>query len=254
MPPPETEHILLAPLRGGHPHANAAGPHKDCARLQCAYCSKRQTDGVMMRRCAACKSDQYCDKQCQKAAWPVHKDICKMYQDFGVSPETLSKKDKEVLVALRVFHRKHLPIFAQAAGNCIRPYYYTPLCADPHAASKEREDVLVITLRPRPDAQHGARAEPRFYVTDAELQTVSFFPQGMRDGMRLRLHTLQQEQSRVQGPSICMFVVFALADTPHAQLAILVFPLNEEFLDKSNLIPWKEYLFFMVNEGILHSK
>lgn len=40
----------------------------------CFFCGR--TNQIVMMRCSACKKARYCDKQCQKLHWPVHKHVC----------------------------------------------------------------------------------------------------------------------------------------------------------------------------------
>jgi len=40
----------------------------------CTYCGKQ---GVKLQLCSACKRSRYCSKECQKAAWPEHKTVCR---------------------------------------------------------------------------------------------------------------------------------------------------------------------------------
>ncbi len=46
----------------------------------CAQCGGEATE-----RCAGCRGVQYCGRECQKAAWPQHRDLCRrtMHALFG---------------------------------------------------------------------------------------------------------------------------------------------------------------------------
>ncbi|CAO2653915.1 Nn.00g106480.m01.CDS01 [Neocucurbitaria sp. VM-36] len=46
-------------------------------QAKCAMCNHRST-----KICSGCKSICYCSKACQKADWPIHKLVCKDYQEF----------------------------------------------------------------------------------------------------------------------------------------------------------------------------
>lgn len=48
---------------------------------RCDNCDKRDSDGVHIRFCSGCKSKDYCSPECQRAAWPSHKAICKETQN-----------------------------------------------------------------------------------------------------------------------------------------------------------------------------
>ncbi|KZT66123.1 hypothetical protein DAEQUDRAFT_758924 [Daedalea quercina L-15889] len=178
---------------------------------QCQYCTQREEDGVAMRKCGGCKVDRYCSKKCQKAAWPVHKKICKLNQETNSILE-LHSGDLERLEALRDFTRKHRSTISEAAFHSVRHNYLPPLSADPAATSEVREDVLVIELRTRPNAQQ-ARPEKRFYVMGAQLETfASFFPDEKLEEMRLRLRSTRVEATRHRGLSSAVIVVLCLVD------------------------------------------
>ena len=190
-------------------------------------------------------------KQCQKAAWPVHKGICKLNRETHDS--LLSRpRDFERFEALRDFTCKHRANISEGTFYSVRLNYLPPQSTDPVAASKDREDVLVIELRTRPNALR-ARPEKRFHVMGAQLETItSFFPPEKIDEMRLRLRTCREEATNHRGPSTAVLVVMSLSD-PDMQVNN-VFPVAFS-LDQSDVeeleMPWKDFLIWRLNEGIV---
>ncbi|EPT01197.1 hypothetical protein FOMPIDRAFT_97177 [Fomitopsis schrenkii] len=204
-----------------------------------------------MRKCGGCGVDKYCSKQCQKAAWPVHKQICKLNRE---THDTLMSRpqDFQRFEALRDFTRKHRANISEATFYSVRLSYLPPLSTDPVATSRDREDVLVIELRTRPNALR-ARPEKRFYVMGVQLETLtSFFPPEKIDEMRLRLRTCREEATSHRGPSSAVLVVMRLSD-PDIE-AMNVFPVAF-WLDQSDVeeleMPWKDFLIWRLNEGIV---
>ncbi|KAL4440008.1 hypothetical protein ABPG75_003009 [Micractinium tetrahymenae] len=63
----------------GQPAAAAAGGEAAPARpiKRCAHCGKQKGPGVQLKLCARCKGPHYCGAECQKAAWPEHKKVCR---------------------------------------------------------------------------------------------------------------------------------------------------------------------------------
>lgn len=60
---------------------------------KCEYC--QQTANVTdMKRCARCKSEYYCNKECQKAAWKDHKLVCK--DENGLTMAEMAAKIKNL--------------------------------------------------------------------------------------------------------------------------------------------------------------
>uniref|UniRef100_A0A8R1J1G4 MYND-type domain-containing protein n=1 Tax=Caenorhabditis japonica TaxID=281687 RepID=A0A8R1J1G4_CAEJA len=48
--------------------------------LFCANCLRSPTSGEKLQRCGGCNFSKYCSKECQAAAWVVHKTECKRLQ------------------------------------------------------------------------------------------------------------------------------------------------------------------------------
>lgn len=51
-------------------------------------CGNCGATGVKLMNCTRCRSDKYCSKECQRAAWPKHKQVCKIIS--RVNKETAS--------------------------------------------------------------------------------------------------------------------------------------------------------------------
>merc|ERR1712098_742403 len=47
------------------------------ALLRCANCEKLEKSLKEFKKCLGCNSVYYCSKDCQRAHWPSHKNICK---------------------------------------------------------------------------------------------------------------------------------------------------------------------------------
>ncbi|TFY52819.1 hypothetical protein EVJ58_g9800 [Rhodofomes roseus] len=191
-------------------------------------------------------------RNCQKAAWPVHKHICKLNQETVTTLEARPAAYLERLEALRDFTRKHRATISEAAFFSVRHNYLPPSTSDPVAASKEREDVLVIELRTRPNA-HRARPEKRFYVMGAQLETFSsFFPEEKLDEMHLRLRNCREEATAHRGPSGAVIVVFSLNDPDIELMNVMpvAFLLDQSDVEELGR-PWKEFLIHMLNRGIV---
>ena len=74
------EEIYVVALGGavpGHVHSDAVGD----SLMHCSSCRKAPVGVSKLLICSKCHMAAYCDSSCQKAAWKVHKRICKTVVD-----------------------------------------------------------------------------------------------------------------------------------------------------------------------------
>ncbi|KAJ7435785.1 hypothetical protein B0H11DRAFT_2112715 [Mycena galericulata] len=53
---------------------------KMSVRRICNGCETAESDVAAFKRCAGCHLVSYCDSHCQKADWPVHKELCRAHE------------------------------------------------------------------------------------------------------------------------------------------------------------------------------
>jgi len=71
---------------------------KQTPTYSCAVCNK---PGVTAR-CPKCKTTWYCGKDCQAAAWPQHKQVCKDYAETIKEREEIVSKARELFSNLNI--------------------------------------------------------------------------------------------------------------------------------------------------------
>ena len=73
----------------------------DADNLICSTCGEEKAT----KKCSKCKSVQYCDKECQKLHWFMHKKVCAKWAELIQKNESIkdsrkvSKKEKENAIA-----------------------------------------------------------------------------------------------------------------------------------------------------------
>ncbi|KZT65995.1 hypothetical protein DAEQUDRAFT_730758 [Daedalea quercina L-15889] len=201
---------------------------------QCQHCFKSRLDGVRMSRCGACRVDMYCSKECQKAAWPVHKTRCKINQRVN---EQVGIDIEQHYKALRNFCQKHRPVLSDSVIRAL------DLCVDP---SRAETDLLTIVVCPRPGS---TRPETDFYATAASVTPLDDFEPAKQDEMQSQLK-YASELCKREGGMGAVFVVVCCVDP----IIMNVIPVgfSQECLDDIQPgEPWKERLFSRMNEGIV---
>ena len=66
--------VLASPVAGAAP-VDGSAPSLPC----CAVCGKTESElaaGEKLRKCGGCGVVRYCSGECQKTAWPGHKEEC----------------------------------------------------------------------------------------------------------------------------------------------------------------------------------
>lgn len=174
---------------------------------------------------------------------------------MNLAPETFAiytRGEAECPETLECFLNIHVNAITQAAVNSVRHHYLPPSCPNPVATSREREDVLVIDLRTRSNAQHFP-PEMRFCVTDAQQETLAYFPPREREGLRLKLRRCREEATDLHGPCGSMLVLWRVAGSQYTgHLMTYMFSLDPTWLNpRVQAGLWKELLFTMLNNGLV---
>ncbi|KAH9928706.1 uncharacterized protein B0H18DRAFT_953931 [Fomitopsis serialis] len=94
----------------------------------------------------------------------------------------------------------------------------------------------------------------RFCVTDAQQETLAYFPPREREGLRLKLQRCREEATDVHGPCGSMLVLLRVAGSQYTGHRVMTYMFS---LDPNWLNPrlhaglWKELLFTMLNNGLV---
>ncbi|KAJ7498332.1 hypothetical protein B0H11DRAFT_1909369 [Mycena galericulata] len=138
--------------------------HRELA--QCQYCYKSRGPKVSLQKCAGCKVDLYCSKECQKAAWKTHKVKCALNRRVHALPDEQIDASK----ALRDFTGKHRPTINETAVRALKVF------EDP---SRAERDFLMIRVGFHPGSNRLLYAFP------------------MAEDMRGQLNQIKEDDKRV---------------------------------------------------------
>lgn len=70
----------------------------------CLYCGNKSAGN----RCAQCKHVYFCDAECQKKAWPIHKKHCK--RNLFMNCATCGSRLKEAIISNELFSCDKCPV------------------------------------------------------------------------------------------------------------------------------------------------
>ncbi|KAJ3485123.1 hypothetical protein NLI96_g5169 [Meripilus lineatus] len=221
---------LPKPTIGKHRHP-VSDPNESLRNklTQCQNCWVSKGPGVTFSRCGACKIDIYCSKECQKKAWPSHKEKCKLNQRILIN-------DDNPLKYIQKFTSKHRPVLAESAVRALE------LSID---IERPLRYVLAVFLRKREDSQ---RAETSYFVTGADVLPYEAFPSARCEEMKDQIRKVTKEYKK-SGMDGALFVVLMCPEEGTMNIAPVGFSRNTFFPPGT---PWKEFLFAHLNEGVVN--
>ncbi|KAG8999902.1 hypothetical protein FRB94_005792 [Tulasnella sp. JGI-2019a] len=83
----------------------------------CAHCGAKEGHGPFLKPCKACTEVWYCDVECQRANWRLHKPVCRTYCEARAKDE----KRMEALDALVVWAQRYERALNQAGAEVLLP-------------------------------------------------------------------------------------------------------------------------------------
>ncbi|KAJ3485115.1 hypothetical protein NLI96_g5170 [Meripilus lineatus] len=221
---------LPKPTIGKHRHP-VSDPNESLRNelTQCQNCWVSKGPGVTFSRCSACKVDLYCSKECQKQAWPSHKEKCKLNRRTLIS-------ENNPLKCLQKFTSKHRPVLADAAVRAL------DLSLD---IERSLQFVLAVFLRRRQDSQ---RSETSFFATGAEVLPFEAFPSPRCEEFKDQIRKVDEGHKK-SGMDGGLFVVLMCLEESTMNVAPVGFSRDALYPPGT---PWKEFLFSHLNEGVVN--
>ncbi|RDX52872.1 hypothetical protein OH76DRAFT_1344360 [Lentinus brumalis] len=152
---------LYTPLSPDEPLIRGPDPPIVPPELRkCEWCSKSSRE---LRRCAACNSALYCNRECQKAAWKRHKTTCK-----AIATCVTGKPNEDaVLTELRAIGFSTMAEFSEALADFREAHGWALACIAKAAARREGSPewltptkALCIHLSPRSAAERRTHRDP----------------------------------------------------------------------------------------------
>ncbi|KAF5325028.1 hypothetical protein D9619_010091 [Psilocybe cf. subviscida] len=202
-------------------------------RNECSHCLKsRVQKGVTLSKCAGCKTALYCSKECQKAAWPLHRLGCKFNQ-------------RSLIQTGGVYSGKPLHIFTSRHQCSLAQYAF---CAFDLANHPKRylDQILLILVKVRPGVN---RPELSYIAFEADLCPLTVFNNEQADELRLRMKD-RNEKCDKYGFLGSIWILLSDEESGVTNVAPVGFGRdvleNGEMRDAS----WKEKLFYHLNNGI----
>ncbi|KAF7356113.1 RNA polymerase II-associated protein 3 [Mycena venus] len=117
-----TAHITRPPARAAAPNTAARTshttkyPHAVQITVSCAACGNARPRNVV-KVCRQCKTAAYCKKECQRAHWPKHKDLCSLTSTHKVLLRLAEKLNSTVYIRslFRYYGMRALGLLATAS-------------------------------------------------------------------------------------------------------------------------------------------
>ncbi|KZT56087.1 hypothetical protein CALCODRAFT_497779 [Calocera cornea HHB12733] len=204
----------------------------------CRYCGKTKEE-VKLQLCAGCGLHRYCSKDCQKKAWPKHKEMCRQNQ------RNMALPDKQPgLKKLNSFTQKHKPHLHVAGIRALG------VMDDPESA---KELVLVVMIREREASDPVAHKTERAYrCFDAKVLALEDFCriQGDLDstvGKEIERSNTPEKLAAGHGSVFVAVWLFGSADPT---MSICGYPFSVESakdMEKNKTAHWREDLFAALN-------
>ncbi|KAJ3485122.1 hypothetical protein NLI96_g5168 [Meripilus lineatus] len=218
---------LPEPTAGKHRHP-ILDPNESLRNesTQCQYCYKNKETGVTFFRCSACMIDFYCSKECQKKAWPSHKEDCKR-------KSRVPKDENNPTRRLQRFTGRHRPVLADSAVRALN------LSVD---INRSLDFVLAIFLRRR-DSQ---KPETSYFATGADVLPLEAFPPEQCTEMKAMVRKVDEDHKK-GGMDGGLLVLLMCLDDGVINIAPAGFS-REHFYPPGT--PWKELLMAHLNEGV----
>ncbi|KAJ3485117.1 hypothetical protein NLI96_g5172 [Meripilus lineatus] len=168
-------------------------------------------------------------KECQKKAWPSHKEKCKLNRRSPVD-------ENDPLKCLQKFTSKHRPALADAAVRAL------DLSLD---IGRSLHFVLAIFLRRRKDSR---RPETSYFATGAEVLPFEAFHPEECEEMKEQVRKADKVHKK-NGMDGGLFVVLMCLEEGTTNIAPVGFTRNTFYPPGT---PWKEFLFALLNEGVVN--
>ncbi|KZO91875.1 hypothetical protein CALVIDRAFT_567893 [Calocera viscosa TUFC12733] len=204
----------------------------------CRYCGKTKEE-AKLQLCAGCGLHRYCSKDCQRKAWPKHKEMCQQNQ------RNMQLPDKQAgLKRLNTFTQKHKPHLHVAGIRALDILEDIGNC---------KERVLLVMIRERDASDPASRkAERAFRCFDAKVVDLDVFC-GIQGniagtiGKEIERSNTAEKLAKGQGS---VFVAVWLFESADPTMSICGYPFSidaAEDMEKKKAAPWREDLFAALN-------
>ncbi|TFK63413.1 hypothetical protein BDN72DRAFT_322885 [Pluteus cervinus] len=199
--------------------------------IQCQYCLRTKAEVATLSKCAGCRIELYCSKECQKKAWPTHKVKCKLNQKARKAGNEPPAGDRA----------ERLGAFTKAHGHALAEAGLRALEVGIHPENVQ-ELILALTVRERSSTQ----LERSYYVTGAEVVPFEIFGEKTASDLRAQLKAIDAHRDKKVSDGA--FIV-TLSDLQHG--IVNVSPtMYSASVTYDKPMPWKEWLIDHMNGDI----